>query len=234
MRYGLLLFALLLMQCGDDESEGSPSSDMTDRLMDVKNHAHQGSPSAAYDLGIFYGKSGEKNSSHKQDAVFWLRMAADRGHKDAQYRLGLLYAHGKDVPLNQYEAVAWWRAAARQGHREALFHVGLALANGNGAILNQAAAAEFYKEAALMGHTKAQVNLALLFFKGEGVKRNWVQAAALLSIIDEARLEQKQREQIEQLRQAIEKQLSDKARSAAIAESQQIQAIIDKHREQHQ
>ena len=231
MHYGLILFALLVVQCGDDESVRSPSSDMEGRLMEVKNHAHQGSPSAAYDLGLFYGKNGKKNPAHKQEAVFWLRMAAEREHRDAQYRLGLLYAHGDGVPLNQFEAVAWWRAAARQGHQEALFHVGLALEGGNGAIVDKAAAADFYKEAALMGHSKAQINLALLFFKGEGVKRNWVQAAALLSIIDEARLERKQREQIVQLRQAIEKQLSDKARSAAIAESQQIQAIIDKHNE---
>lgn len=229
MRYGLVFFALLLVQCGDDESAPSPSSDMNDRLLEVKSHAHQGSPSAAYDLGLFYGKNSKKNDVHKKEAVYWLRMAADREHRDAQYRLGLLYAHGEGVPLNQFEAVAWWRAAARQGHKEALFHVGLALENGNGAIVDKTAAADFYKEAALMGHTKAQVNLALLFFKGEGVKRNWVQAAALLSIIDDARLERKQRNQIVQLRQAIQKQLSDKARSAAIAESQQIQSIIDKH-----
>ena len=233
MRYGLVLFTLLLAQCGGDgEGDGDDSPSLVEtRLMEVKHHARQGSPSAAYDLGVFYGKSGKKHLAHKQEAVFWLRMAADRGHKDAQYRLGLLYAHGDGVPLNQYEAVAWWRAAARQGHQEALFHVGLAQENGNGAIVDKAAAAEFYKEAALMGHSKAQVNLALLFFKGEGVKRNWVQAAALLSIIDDSRLPQKQKEQIAQLHQAIEKQLSDKARSAAIAESQQIQSIIDKHKE---
>ena len=227
MRHGLVLFTLLLAQCGGDRDD--PPSLVNERLMEVKNHAHQGSPSAAYDLGLFYGKSGKNHPAHKQEAVFWLRMAADRGHKEAQYRLGLLYAHGDGVPLNQYEAVAWWRAASQQGHKDALFHVALALEGGNGAIQDKAAAAEFYKEAALMGHSKAQVNLALLFFRGEGVKRNWVQAAALLSIIDDTGLQQKQREQIAQLRQAIEKQLSDKARSAAIAESQQIQAIIDKH-----
>lgn len=233
MRYGLVLFTLLLAQCGGDgDGDGDDSPSLVEmRLMEVKHHARQGSPSAAYDLGVFYGKSGKKHPSHKQEAVFWLRMAADRGHKDAQYRLGLLYAHGDGVPLNQYEAVAWWRAAARQGHQEALFHVGLAQESGNGAIVDKAAAAEFYKEAALMGHSKAQINLALLFFKGEGVKRNWVQAAALLSIIDDSHLPQKQKEQIAQLHQSIEKQLSDKARSAAIAESQQIQSIIDKHKE---
>ena len=50
-----------------------------------------------------------------------IRQAAEQGHADAQYNLGLMYDRGDGVPENDAEAVKWYRMAAEQGkgHRTA-------------------------------------------------------------------------------------------------------------------
>ncbi len=45
--------------------------------------------------------------------------AAEQGHIEAQYMLGLLYLLGKGVPESRYEATKWLRKAAEQGHSDA-------------------------------------------------------------------------------------------------------------------
>lgn len=50
----------------------------------------------------------------------WYRLAAERGHIDAQARLGDRYASGAGLERNLDEAARWWRLAASQGQRNAL------------------------------------------------------------------------------------------------------------------
>ena len=45
--------------------------------------------------------------------------AAEQGHSQAQYNLGLCYANGCGVAKNPSEAVKWYRKAAQQGVQEA-------------------------------------------------------------------------------------------------------------------
>ena len=48
-------------------------------------------------------------------AVRWYRMAAEQGHADAQWNLGLMYARGDGVPVDAVSAYAWINIAAAQG-----------------------------------------------------------------------------------------------------------------------
>ena len=48
-------------------------------------------------------------------AAAWLRRAADQGHAQAQYTLGLMYLKGSGVAKDEQEAVVWIRRAADQG-----------------------------------------------------------------------------------------------------------------------
>ena len=59
--------------------------------------------------------NGEGVVEDDAEAVRWYRLAADQGHADAQYNLGLMYAKG--VPEDDAEAVRWYRLAADQGRR---------------------------------------------------------------------------------------------------------------------
>ena len=58
--------------------------------------------------------------------------AAEAGDADAQYRLGVMYEFGLEVPQDEAEAVAWYRLAAEQGHATAQYDLGFSYANGLG------------------------------------------------------------------------------------------------------
>jgi hypothetical protein len=57
---------------------------------------------------------------------------AKQGDVEAQYRLGLLYDDGYEVPQDYKEAVKWYRRAAENGHTLAGHNLGLMLYEGQG------------------------------------------------------------------------------------------------------
>ena len=77
---------------------------------------------AQFELGRRYysGRtSAGRYGGHKQDykeAVKWWLLAAEQGHADAQYGLGLCYENGSGVDKDLSEAFKWYSKAAKQGH----------------------------------------------------------------------------------------------------------------------
>lgn len=61
-----------------------------------------------------------------------LRLAAERGHANAQYEMGRRYEDGQGVPSNFVEALKWYRLAAEQGHVTAQYKLGLMYGQGRG------------------------------------------------------------------------------------------------------
>jgi len=59
-----------------------------------------------------------------------LRALAEQGDAGAQVNLGVLYANGEGVPLDDAESVRWYRLAADQGHAGAQHYLGLFYGNG--------------------------------------------------------------------------------------------------------
>ena len=49
------------------------------------------------------------------EAVRWYLQAAEQGHADAQYNLGVMYANGEGVPEDDIQAYVWISIAAAQG-----------------------------------------------------------------------------------------------------------------------
>ncbi|MEO6529027.1 MAG: sel1 repeat family protein, partial [Gemmatimonadaceae bacterium] len=49
----------------------------------------------------------------------WYLKAADRGHAESQYALGMLYANGEGVSRSDGEAAKWLKKAAAQGNDRA-------------------------------------------------------------------------------------------------------------------
>ena len=47
--------------------------------------------------------------------------AANRGLKEAQYNLAIMYRHGRGIPQSNAEAVRWYRCAASQVSFVSLF-----------------------------------------------------------------------------------------------------------------
>ena len=66
------------------------------------------------------------------EAINWNRKAAEQGHADAQYNLGVMYYNGEGVPLDYAEAARWYRLAAEQGHASAQNNLGFMYSKGQG------------------------------------------------------------------------------------------------------
>ena len=60
-----------------------------------------------------------------KEAVVWFRRAADQGHAQAQFNLGLMYDEGEGVAKDGQEAVVWYRRAADQGLAQAQYNLEL-------------------------------------------------------------------------------------------------------------
>lgn len=56
--------------------------------------------------------------NHYEVAVEWYRKAAEAGHKDAQYELGMCYLRGEGVPKDDYTAYCWFKESGHNGHGE--------------------------------------------------------------------------------------------------------------------
>jgi len=90
-----------------------------------------------------------------------LKEVAEGGHPEAQYRLGLLHAQGKELPLDYSAAAAWFGRAAEQGFREAQRELGWLYANGFGVAQDDTRAHACYRAAAEAGDARSQYLLGL-------------------------------------------------------------------------
>jgi len=50
------------------------------------------------------------------EAVKWYRKAAEQGHAEAQYKLGLSYRYGVGVPEDAAESARWFRIPTTVAH----------------------------------------------------------------------------------------------------------------------
>ena len=93
---------------------GCPQS--TERALECYIQAAEaGDPMAQCTLAKFYIECGSKQS--EEQAVAWLRKAADNHHADAQYMLALMYEAGRGgLEQSNEQATAWLRKAAAQHH----------------------------------------------------------------------------------------------------------------------
>ncbi|MBR4181640.1 MAG: SEL1-like repeat protein, partial [Candidatus Methanomethylophilaceae archaeon] len=108
--------------------------------------AHSGNPSAEFRLAKMY-RDGNGVDADEEEALKWMRSAADHGHsgatmnllnmldkeeaftlcgelaesgnKDAQYRLARMYIEGKGTEKDVSRALQWMTRAAEQGHQKA-------------------------------------------------------------------------------------------------------------------
>jgi len=146
-------------------------------------------------------------------SVKQLRVLAAGGDIEAQYQLGLHYAHGEGISVDIATAVGWYRKAAAQGHRDAQLALGRALATGTGVPKDLAAALYWYRQAAERGLRPAQLVLGTTLLQGTEIPTDPVGGVAWLKVAGatvaeleglsfesiEAKLTPGQRAEVEQL-----------------------------------
>ena len=106
------------------------------------------------------------------EAVTWYRKAAEQGHSEAQFSLGLMYVAGQGVSLDGVEAfreaLKWYRRAAEQGHSDAQYLLGSYYVDGLGEVIPQdwVEAEKWLRKAAEQGDANAQFNLRVDVHQG--------------------------------------------------------------------
>lgn len=103
---------------------------------------------AQYDYAIFVKAYPETTRAADQESLHWLRVAAERGHADAQAQLGELYLYGNTATAPDIDAaVAWLRLAADQDSELAACHLGNLYYQGRGVPQDFKLAAEWFEKA---------------------------------------------------------------------------------------
>jgi localization factor PodJL len=81
--------------------------------------AESGHLKAMHNLAVMIVEDGGAQKPDYNTAIPWFRKAADRGLRDSQYNLGVLYARGLGVQQNLAESFRWFSLAANQGDVDA-------------------------------------------------------------------------------------------------------------------
>lgn len=161
----------------------------------------QGDSGAQYGVGYRYWV-GQRLPQDDAEAGRWYRLAAARGHIEAQFQLGTMHldpVHGPQAA----EAVRWYRLAADQGNAGAQVSLGVmygyrrtagqgraaaqfSLADiyelGLSVPQDSAEAVRWYRRAAQQGHADAQFALGDMYTSGHGVPQDDVQALMWLNL----------------------------------------------------
>ena len=108
-----------------------------------------------------------------------LKLAASKGHRKAQYRLGRCYDKGHGVEENDKLAFQWYSKSAEQEYAKAEYQVGKCYKNGEGTVKDRAKAVKFFKRAAAQGNADGQLALGKCYLKGKGVPQDTKRAIEL-------------------------------------------------------
>ena len=105
-----------------------------------------------------------------------IKESADKGNAEAQFKMGILYEHGRGVPQSDSESVRWYSQAAIQGHAEAQCNLGGMYAIGKGIPQNYVEAMKWFMKAANQGQSLAQYRIGFMYSVGHGVPQDNVEA----------------------------------------------------------
>ena len=106
--------------------------------------------------------------------------AAKKGHKKAQYRLGLCYDKGRGVKEDDKQAFHWYSLSANQGYAKAQYQLGRCYKKGEGTEKDIAKAVSFFSKAAKQDNADGQYALGKCYLKGQGVTADKEKAKSLI------------------------------------------------------
>ena len=82
-------------------------------LSDTKHHAR-----SQYIIAKMY-IAGKGVPHSAEQALLYIKMAANNGYPEAQFHLGMLYINGTGVTQSKMDAILWFKKAAAQDHKNA-------------------------------------------------------------------------------------------------------------------
>ena len=109
-----------------------------------------------------------------------LKALAKQGDSESQYKLGLMYQDGDEIPEDTAEAAKWFQLAAEQSFALAQFKMGIMHFTGSGVPQDDAEAVRWLRLAAEQDLGPAQISLSSMYRKGRGVPQDDDEAAKWL------------------------------------------------------
>ncbi len=125
--------------------------------------AAKGDAEALYQVGDCY-LQGRGVFQSFPDAIVWLQRAAEAGHREAQYQLGLVLLRGAKAPLHP---AMWAQTASRHNAEATEQNLKLFFPNGIDIEPNAPDALHWIRAAAEAGDSRAQALLATLLRQGQ-------------------------------------------------------------------
>ncbi|KAG2381551.1 hypothetical protein C9374_005935 [Naegleria lovaniensis] len=113
-----------------------------------------------------YGKNFYDHGNYSR-ARNYLERAAHQGHAQAQYLLGDMYQHGREMERNLSTARHWYERAAQQGHDQAQNNLAYMLKMGEGGKKDLSLAFEWFDKSAQQGNSEAQYYLGQWYEDGD-------------------------------------------------------------------
>ena len=114
------------------------------------------------------------------EALKWVRRAAEQDDRMGQLSLGVMYANGWSVRLDNAEAEKWFLKGLEDHDAEdqglAQLNIGDMYAEGRNVPQSDAEAAKWYRRAVEQGLGEAQFKLGVMYASGEGVPENDAEA----------------------------------------------------------
>jgi len=131
--------------------------DSDNSVLLLRRLAELGNANAQYDLGNVFRRNGGVRGGvgDRKESVKWYTMAAEQGHVEAQFWLGVCYRQGEGVDRDDREGVKWLTKSAEQGNAGAQCSLGNYYAYGYGADKDLKEAAKWYTKAAEQGDSWA-------------------------------------------------------------------------------
>lgn len=133
----------------------------------------QGANELLYTAGVDAYETGDLAGARQA----WLD-AAENGHPESQFRVGMMFDRGEGVVADTVSAAYWYQKAAAQDHVRAQTNLGVMYRQGDGIPKDLTAAYAWTERAALNGVARAQYNLGLMLAAGEGASVDYVEAYA--------------------------------------------------------
>ncbi len=120
-------------------------------------------------------ESQDLKSEFQKELDKWM-LRAYEGDRDAQFKVGVLFANDQFGPPENEQAVYWYRKAARQNHVLAQYNLGHHYLTGAGVKRDETAAMQWWLKAAQQQHALAQFNVGRAYYLGIGLTKDLSQA----------------------------------------------------------
>ncbi|MBN2603377.1 MAG: bifunctional trypsin-like peptidase domain-containing/SEL1-like repeat protein [Candidatus Thermoplasmatota archaeon] len=98
-----------------------------------------------------------------------------------QFKLGIMYEHGKGIPLNDIEAFEWFLKSAKNNNPDGQNKVGEMYRDGRGVTQNYEEAFSWFQRSADQENIQALYNIGIMFLKGTGIPEDDLKAFQYIS-----------------------------------------------------